>query len=65
MSWGEVSFGDFLRKSQNLRMKSKMKAIQSDMNDLIEGLKIEQIKVLGKDAIQPGKSSGNSQKKRG
>lgn len=60
MSWGEVMFGDYLRKSQEKTMKRKLKAIQPRMEDLISGMKEDQIKIIGKEAVKY--SSGNSGK---
>jgi len=60
MSWGEVLFGDHLRMTQATIMKAKMKAIQPVMEDLISGMRDEQVKILGKEAVKY--SSGNSGK---
>ena len=61
MSWGEVMFGDHLRSAQSKTMKSKMRAIQPQMSDLVDLLKQEQIKILGSEAVKF--SSGNSKHK--
>lgn len=58
MSWGEVLFGDTLRKTQSKTMKMKMKAIQPHMEDLISEMKNIQVKILGKEAVKF--SSGNA-----
>jgi len=55
MSWGEVKFGDDLRETQKLQLKRKRKLIQPKMEDLINRLKEEQIKILGKEAVENSK----------
>ena len=55
MSWGEVKFGDDLRETQKLQLKRKRKLIQPKMEDLISRLKEEQIKILGKEAVENSK----------
>lgn len=55
MSWGEVKFGDDLRETQKLQLKRKRKLIQPKMEDLITRLKEEQIKILGKEAVENSK----------
>lgn len=65
MSLGEVSFSDTLREVQkkSVNTKKKIKLIQPMMDELLENLKKEQIKVLGKDAVLYSSGNAGSRKK--
>jgi len=60
MSMGEVLFSDTLRTSQKkgVTTKKKIKVIQPMMEELLELLRKEQVKILGNDAVSF--SSGNA-----
>ena len=51
MSWGEVKYGDEIRKVQKKRLKHKIKSVQKTNSELIEKLQEEQMKILGREAV--------------